>query len=177
MIARSCLTVLACFALVLMGVSPVPAGSDYEYQLYKNAENFGIVVFPPPGANDALSQYIDSIGFKRVDGGAAVMRFDKGKANGTYMMPETVQRKHGIEKFFVVQILSLNGFMIGVFDPQYGLTLPQAIFQLDDFKKNIPRTLEVFRGEPVKPEQPDTKKPKPQEPKTIEPDKGPVISF
>ena len=36
--------------------------------------------------------------------------------------------------------------LAGIYDPQWGLTLPSTIYQLETVKKNILRTLNVFRG-------------------------------
>jgi hypothetical protein len=63
------------------------------------------------------------------------------------MMPLEVQKKHSIEKFIVIQILGDNNSMLaGIYDPQWGLTLPSAIYQLEVLKNNIMKTLNVFRG-------------------------------
>ena len=35
--------------------------------------------------------------------------------------------------------------MVGIFDPEWGLTLPSPIHKLDGIKENIPKTLNLFR--------------------------------
>lgn len=89
------------------------------------------------------------------------MRFGTKGENSTFMMPLKVQRKHGIKQFIVLQVLpNRKNLMIGIYDRVWGLTLPDAKYSLEDAKKNIPKTLEVFRGkikkreifwEPVRP--------------------------
>jgi hypothetical protein len=130
---------------ILLGL-PSTALADYDYQLYKNHENFGIVVFPKENIFKDLDNYLKSIPFKVVESGKAVMRHGSKEENATYMMPLEVQKKHSIEKFIVIQILGDNGMMAGIYDPQWGLTLPSTIYQLEAIKKNIAKTLNVFRG-------------------------------
>lgn len=120
--------------------------SDYRYHLFKNPEKFGILVFPAESLFPDLESYILSLDFASADSGDAVMRFGTERENQTYMMPESVQKKHQIEKFVILQILSDKSLMVGIYDPEWGLTLPQAIYQLDEVKKNIPKSLDVFRG-------------------------------
>jgi len=129
--------------LVLLWASP---GFGYEYQLYKNGENFGIVVFPKAQLPEELDQYIQSLLLQPVESGVAVMRPGSKGENETFMMPLKVQKKHSIEKFMVIQVLTQSRMMIGVFDPEWGLTLPSSVFGMEDMKKNIPKTLNVFRG-------------------------------
>ena len=121
-------------------------GFGYEYQLYKNGENFGIVVFPKDKLSADLDQYIQSLLLEPVESGEAVMRSGSKGENETYMMPLGVQKKYSIEKFMVIQVLTQSRMMIGVFDPEWGLTLPSSVFGMEDMKKNIPKTLNVFRG-------------------------------
>jgi len=121
-------------------------GFGYEYQLYKNGENFGIVVFPKEKLSADLDQYIQSLLLEPVESGEAVMRSGSKGENETYMMPLEVQKNHSIEKFMVIQVLAQSRMMIGVFDPEWGLTLPSSIFGFDEMKNNIPKTLDVFRG-------------------------------
>lgn len=121
-------------------------GFGYEYQLYKNGENFGIVVFPKEKLSADLDQYIQSLLLEPVESGEAVMRSGSKGENETYMMPLEVQKNHSIEKFMVIQVLAQSRMMIGIFDPEWGLTLPSSIFGFDEMKKNIPKTLDVFRG-------------------------------
>ena len=129
--------------LVLLWASP---GFGYEYQLYKNGENFGIVVFPKTQLPVELDQYIQSLLLKPIEAGEAVMRSGSKGENETFMMPLEVQKKYSIEKFMVIQVLTQFRMMIGVFDPEWGLTLPSSVFGFEDMKKNIPKTLDVFRG-------------------------------
>ena len=50
---------------ILLGLpSTVRAGSDYDYQLYKNHENYGIVVFPKESISKDLDNYLKSIPFE-----------------------------------------------------------------------------------------------------------------
>ena len=129
--------------LAFLWASP---GFGYEYQLYKNGENFGIVVFPKAQLPEELDQYIQSLMLQPVDAGEAVMRSGSKGENETFMMPLEIQKKHSIEKFMVIQVLTQFRMMIGIFDPEWGLTLPSSVFGFEDMKKNIPKTLDVFRG-------------------------------
>ena len=126
--------------------SPALANSDYDYQLYKNQESYGIVVFPKRRIFKDLESYFTFLSFETTNSGKAVMRYGSKNENATYMMPLDVQKKHSIEKFIVIQILSEKNMLVGVYDPEWGLTLPSTIFQMDTIKKNIPKTLNVFRG-------------------------------
>ena len=76
-----------------------PGAWAYDYQLYKNAEKFGIVVFPKAYLSSELDGYIHSIAFEPAESGKAVMRYGTKGENETLMMPEEVQARHGIEKF------------------------------------------------------------------------------
>ena len=134
------------FCLLLGLPSTVLAGSDYDYQLYKNHENFGIVVFPKENIFKDLDNYLKSIPFEVAKSGEAVMRHGSKEENATYMMPLEVQKKHSIEKFIVIQILGDNSMLAGIYDPQWGLTLPSTMYQLEAIKENISKTLNVFRG-------------------------------
>ncbi len=129
--------------LVWLWASP---GFGYEYQLYKNGENLGIVVFPKAKMFSGLDQYIQSLALQPVETGKAVMRSGSKGENQTYMMPLEVQKNHSIEKFMVIQVLTPTSMMIGIFDPEWGLTLPSSIFGFDEMKQNIPKTLDIFRG-------------------------------
>ncbi len=122
------------------------AQSGYDYLLYKNHENYGIVVFPKKSIHKELSDYIASISFVEVQSGRAVMRRGTKNENETLMMPIEVQKKYSIEKFIVIQVLSQHEMMIGIYDPEWGLTLPSATFGMEVLKQNIPRTLNTFRG-------------------------------
>jgi hypothetical protein len=142
---RSLFVILFCIFLGLPSLAL--AGDDYDYQLYKNHEKYGIVVFPKENIFKDLDDYLKFIPFEIVESGKAVMRHGSKKENATYMMPLEVQKKHSIEKFIVIQILGDNNSMlVGIYDPQWGLTLPSKIYQLEEVKKNILRTINVFRG-------------------------------
>ncbi|MFQ5449186.1 MAG: hypothetical protein ACE5E9_01075 [Nitrospinaceae bacterium] len=137
------------FCLILISFfSPAAAwtADSYRYQLYKNSENFGIVVFPMENIFAELDNYIQSIPFEPVETGKAVMRFGSKGQNETYMMPPEVQKKYSMEKFIVLQILGDRGMLVGIYDPDWGLTLPSPVYQLDEVKKNISKTLNIFRG-------------------------------
>jgi len=132
---------------ILIGItSPALANSDYDYQLYKNQENYGIVVFPKSRIFKDLDSYFTFLSFETTNSGKAVMRYGSKNENSTYMMPLDIQKKYSIEKFIVIQIISEKNMLVGVYDPEWGLTLPSTIFQMDTIKKNIPKTLNVFRG-------------------------------
>ena len=132
---------------ILLGLPIIAlAGDDYDYQLYKNHEKYGIVVFPKENIFKDLDDYIKSIAFEVADSGKAVMRHGSKEENATYMMPLEVQKKHAIKKFIVIQVLGDNGMLVGIYDPKWGLTLPSSIYQLEALKNNIMRTLNVFRG-------------------------------
>ena len=119
--------------------------SGYNYQLYKNYENFGILVFPKDQIIVELEEYIQEIGFDPVDSGQAVMRFGPNNENQTYLMPESVQIKHSMNRFIVLQVIAHQNILVGISDPEWGLTLPSAIFRLNGIKQNIPKTLNMFR--------------------------------
>ena len=133
---------------VFLSSFPLPAlaGSGYEYKLFKNSENYGIVVFPKKLMFENLESYLLSIPFELAESGKAVMRHGSKNENATYMMPMEVQRRHSIEKFIVIQVIDPMSMMVGVYDPEWGLTLPSAIVEMETIKQNIPRTLNVFRG-------------------------------
>jgi hypothetical protein len=133
--------------IVLITLFLVPAQVwGYDYQLYKNHEDFGIVVFPKKHIHKELGDYIASISFKAVESGKAVMRRGSKNENETLMMPLEVQKKHSIEKFIVIQVLGLYEMLVGIYDPEWGLTLPSAPHGMESMKKNIPKTLNIFRG-------------------------------
>ena len=138
----------ALIALILFLVPmQVQAGSSYEYQLYKNHENYGIVIFPKKFIQKDLSDYIASIAFSEVESGKAVMRRGSKNENETLMMPLEVQKKHSVEKFIVIQVLGQDEMLAGIYDPQWGLTVPSTRFSLEALKENIPKTLNIFRGD------------------------------
>lgn len=118
----------------------------YDYQLYKNGENFGIVVFPRSNLFPGLEEFFRSIVFEPAQTGKAVMRSGTKGDNETYMMPLEVQKKYDIKKFIVLQILDDQKLLVGIYDPEWGLTLPTTIFGLEEVKANIPKTLNIFRG-------------------------------
>ena len=122
-----------------------PTNSGYNYQLYKNYENFGILVFPKDQIFVELEEYIQEIGFNPVDSGQAVMRFGPNNENQTYLMPESVQTKHSMNRFIVLQVIAHQNILVGISDPEWGLTLPSAIFRFNGIKQNIPKTLNMFR--------------------------------
>ncbi|MEK9629880.1 MAG: hypothetical protein VW455_12785 [Nitrospinota bacterium] len=142
---RSLFAILLTF---LLGGLPATAFADsgYEFQLYKNHENYGIVVFPKKLMFEELENYLVSIPFELAGSGKAVMRHGTKNENATYMMPLEVQKRHSIEKFIIIQILDPMSLMVGIYDPEWGLTLPSAIMEMETVKKNIPKTLNVFRG-------------------------------
>jgi hypothetical protein len=123
------------------------AGSNYEYQLYKNHENYGIVVFPKKFIQKELTDYITSIAFSDIESGKAVMRRGSKNENETLMMPLEIQKKHSIKKFIVIQVLTQREMLVGIYDPEWGLTLPSSAFGLETLKQNIPKTLNAFRGD------------------------------
>ena len=126
-------------------LNPDSAKAEYDYQLYKNYENFGILVFPKDQIFVELEEYIQEIGFNPVDSGQAVMRFGPNNENQTYLMPESVQIKHSMNRFIVLQVIAHQNIQVCISDPEWGLTLPSAIFRLNGIKQNIPKTLNMFR--------------------------------
>jgi hypothetical protein len=133
-------------AVIFTFASQAQAGSGYEYQLYKNHEDFGIVVFPKKYIYKELGEYISSISFESIESGKAVMRRGSKNENESLMMPLAVQKKHALEKFIVMQVLSRDSILIGIYDPEWGLTLPSAPHGMESLKLNIPKTLNIFRG-------------------------------
>ena len=126
-------------------LNPDSAKAEYDYQLYKNYENFGILIFPKDQIFVELEEYVQEIGFNPVDSGQAVMRFGPNNENQTYLMPESVQIKHSMNRFIVLQVIAHQNILVGISDPEWGLTLPSAIFRLNGIKQNIPKTLNMFR--------------------------------
>jgi len=122
-----------------------PANTGYNYQLYKNFENFGILIFPKERIFTELGGYLKEIGFNSVESGQAVMRFGLKNENQTMMMPESVQNKHSMHRFIILQVIANDNMVVGIFDPEWGLTLPGPIFNLDGIKENISKTLNLFR--------------------------------
>ena len=145
-VAKSLTTILFTITFALTGpLNPSSAKAEYDYKLYKNFENFGILVFPKDLLFLELDEYIRQIRFDPVESGQAIMRFGPNNENQTYMMPESVQIKHSMNRFIVLQVIAHQNILVGVFDPEWGLTLPSAIFRLNGIKKNIPKTLNMFR--------------------------------
>ena len=122
-----------------------PTTSGYNYQLYKNFENFGILIFPEDRIFAGLAEHIQEIGFNPVESGQAVFRFGLKNENQTLMMPESVQNKHSMDRFIILQVLANDNMVVGIFDPEWGLTLPGPIYRLDTVKDNISKTLNLFR--------------------------------
>jgi hypothetical protein len=122
-----------------------PTNSGYNYQLYKNFENFGILIFPKDRIFTGLGDYLKEIGFNPVESGQAVMRFGLKNENQTMMMPESVQNKHSMDRFITLQVIANDNMVVGIFDPEWGLTLPGPIFNLNGIKENISKTLNLFR--------------------------------
>ena len=136
------------FAVVLFlprMINAAPTNSGYSYQLYKNYENFGILIFPKEQIFTELDEYIQEMGFNPAESGQAVMRFGPNNENQTYLMPESVQKKYSMNRFIVLQVIAHQNILVGVFDPEWGLTLPSSIHRLDGIKENIPKTLNLFR--------------------------------
>jgi hypothetical protein len=132
--------------------SPVFAAGETWYTLYKNRENFGILIFPSESNTVELKEFIKSSGFNEVESGHAVMRSGSKNLNSTFMMPKEIQAKYDMERFITLQVLGNGGIMVGVFDPEWGLTLPTKIFEFEEVKKRVPETLKVFRKDNPKKE-------------------------
>ena len=77
--------------------------------------------------------------------GQAVMRFGLKNKNQTLMMPKSVQNKHSMDRFIILQVIANDNMVVGIFDPEWGLTLPGPIYQLNTLKDNISKTLHLFR--------------------------------
>ena len=122
------------------------ADSANEYKLYKNHENYGIVVFPKKLIFKDLENYLFSIPFESAESGKAVMRRGTKNENATYMMPLEAQKRHSIEKFIVIQVIDSMSMLVGIYDTEWGLSLEGAIVEMETIKQNIPKTLNIFRG-------------------------------
>lgn len=129
------------------GIAFAAFSFDYEYQLYKNIEDFGIVIYPKKSIFPELEKYLESINFKPLEFGKAVMRLGPDGENATFMMPKDVQDKYSIKKFIILQVLDDNRLLVGIFDSELGLTIPPDKFLLDEARENIRETLNIFRGE------------------------------
>ena len=145
-VTKNLTAILFAIIFALNGLlNPGLAKAEYDYKLYKNYENFGILIFPKDLIFSELEEYIQQTGFDLVDSGQAVMRFGPNNENQTYLMPESVQKKYSMDRFIVLQVIAQQNILVGVFDPEWGLTLPSAIYRLDGIKKNITKTLNLFR--------------------------------
>jgi hypothetical protein len=138
-------TALAMFFLIPNITNAASIETGYDYQLYKNFENLGILIFPKDRIIKDLDQYVQQKGFNPIESGKAVMRFGLKNENQTFMMPKSVQEKHSMTRFIVLQVIANQNMVVGIYDPQFGLTLPGPIYDLDGIKKNIPKTLNQFR--------------------------------
>ena len=138
-------TALAIFFLIPNITNAASIETGYDYQLYKNFENLGILIFPKDRIIKDLDQYVQQKGFNPIESGKAVMRFGLKNENQTFMMPKSVQEKHSMTRFIVLQVIANQNMVVGIYDPQFGLTLPGPIYDLDGIKKNIPKTLNQFR--------------------------------
>lgn len=143
---RIAFMVLAWIFICAPPFSAEAAGSRYMYQLYMTPENFGLVIFPRKQIFPELEDTVKALDFKPVESGETIMRSGSKQENFTYMMPEEVQKKHRLEKFIILQILTDGvGIMVGVYEQEFGLTLPTKVFIIDEIKDNILKTLEIFR--------------------------------
>ncbi|QPJ65490.1 MAG: hypothetical protein G3M78_08830 [Candidatus Nitrohelix vancouverensis] len=148
MTTRKLFTPLIAAALFFCSIlfTPQSDALAMDYQLYKNPEEFGIVVFPKENTYPELEEYLNSINFKPLVSGKAAMRYGPREENETFMMPLEVQQEHGIKMFIIIQVLENQNILIGVYHPDWELTLPSTIFNLDAVKERIFKTLNVFRG-------------------------------
>ena len=142
---KSIIALLTIGLLIVGFLRPDSAVAEYEYQLYQNHEKFGILVFPVEHLFAGLDEFIRHSGFSPVESGHSVMRFGPNNENQTYMMPESIQKKYSMDRFIILQVLAQQNILVGIFDPDWGLTLPSAIYRLEGLKENIPKTLNIFR--------------------------------
>jgi len=140
-----CLIVVFTAFSCCSNLAAVDSSRKYEYHLYKNIENFGIVIFPKARIYPELEQLIQSIKFEPIESGDAVMRFGTDGENSTYMMPKDVQDKYAIKKFIIFQILDDKSLLVGIYDPDFGLTLLPRPYKLEEIRENIQETLKIFR--------------------------------
>ena len=138
-------TALTIFFLIPNITNAASIETGYDYQLYKNFENLGILIFPKDRIIKDLDQYVQQKGFNPIESGKAVMRFGLKNENQTFMMPKSVQEKYSMTRFIILQVIANQNMVVGIYDPQFGLTLPGPIYDLDGIKKNIPKTLNLFR--------------------------------
>ena len=139
------ITVLVIFFLIPNITKAASIKTGYDYQLYKNFEDLGILIFPKARIFKNLEEYVQQKGFNPVESGQAVMRFGLKNENQTFMMPKSVQEKYSMTRFIVIQVIANQNMVVGIYDPQFGLTLPGSIYDLDGIKNNIPKTLNLFR--------------------------------
>jgi hypothetical protein len=139
------ITVLVIFFLIPNITKAASIKTGYDYQLYKNFEDLGILIFPKARIFKNLEEYVQQKGFNPVESGQAVMRFGLKNENQTFMMPKSVQEKYSMTRFIVIQVIANQNMVVGIYDPQFGLTLPGPIYGLDGIKQNIPKTLNLFR--------------------------------
>ena len=142
---KSAIMVLAIYFLIPNNTKAAPIKTGYDYQLYKNFEDLGILIFPKDRIFKELDKYVQQKGFNPIESGQAVMRFGLKNENQTFMMPKSVQEKHSMTRFIILQVIANQTMVVGIYDPQFGLTLPGPIYNLDGIKKNIPKTLNLFR--------------------------------
>lgn len=131
---------------VLILTTPVWAKDKFHYQMYTDIDNHGVVVFPKGYIFEDLDHFIKSLGFKDTESGVAVFRFGSVNRNATYMMPEETQKKYNVQKFVILQVLEDRAsIMVGIWEQEHGLTLPSAVFRMDDVRNKLPQTLDIFR--------------------------------
>ncbi len=138
-------TVLVIFFLIPNITKAASIKTGYDYQLYKNFEDLGILIFPKDRIFKELDEHVQQKGFTPIESGQAVMRFGLKNENQTFMMPKSVQEKYSMTRFIVLQVIANQNMVVGIYDPQFGLTLPGPIHNLDGIKQNIPKTLNLFR--------------------------------
>jgi len=137
---------LAWMMVLALPFSVEAAASKFMYQLYTHPESFGLVIFPKERIFTELEEVTQSLGFTKAESGEAVMRSGNKNENFTYMMPEDVQKKHRLEKFIILQIMNDGvGVMVGIYEQEFGLTLPTKVFIVQELKDNISKTLDIFR--------------------------------
>jgi hypothetical protein len=137
---------LAWMMILALPFSVEAATNKFMYQLYTHPESFGLVIFPQERIFPELEEVTQSLGFTKAESGEAVMRSGSKNENFTYMMPEDVQKKHRLNKFIILQIMNDGvGVMVGIYEQEFGLTLPTKVFIVQELKDNISKTLDIFR--------------------------------
>ncbi len=81
-------------ALILIFAPMQVTAASYDYQLYKNHENYGIVVFQKKIISKELQHYILLISSLEVESGRAVMRRRTKHRHEPLMMPLERQKQH-----------------------------------------------------------------------------------